>query len=61
VLDAPFSKNSHIGGPSADIHQSDTQLLFLFGENSCGRCKGLQNDIQDIQTGPIAAFDDVLS
>ena len=60
MLDGAVDEDGDVGGSAADIHQGDSQLLLLCGENRFRRSKLFQDDIRHVQIPPVARLDDVL-
>ncbi len=59
VPDGPARKDRDVGGAAADVHQDDTQLFFVRGQDGTGRGNLLQDDVLQAETGLVGAFGDV--
>src|SRR5208337_2868963 len=57
---APLMKDGDVGGPAPDIDKRHPQLLFFGGEGRLAGGQLLQDDVVDLQAGPVGTLDDVL-
>src|SRR3972149_2716581 len=50
-----------VGGAAADVHQTDTQFLFILLKHRLARSQRLQDQLVDFQAATMDAFHDVLN
>jgi hypothetical protein len=60
VAHRPHGIDDAIRGSPADIHQGHSQFLLVVKEDRFAGRQLLQDDVIDLQAGPVAAADDVL-
>ena len=60
MTNGPVGENRDIRGATTNVHQTDAELLFIFGEHSVGRGQLLENDVVDIKAAAPNTFFNVL-
>src|SRR5210317_65844 len=61
VLDCAINKDRDIRCATTDIDKSHTEVVFIRCQNSFRGSQLLEDDIADVDTGLVAALDDILS
>jgi hypothetical protein len=57
---APCTKDGHVGGAAADVHQADADVLLVLGQHGIARSQRLQHQVDHFEAAAMHALDDVL-